>query len=132
MEMFKLVSRKIDISKIDDLLDIGTTNDSKLSSSNFFCRMFDKISKHKSISNQKINNGRFKKCLRKSITSNFSKKEINNLKSDLVISSAVIEHVGNFNNQTNKVRNMIKLSKKYIIIIILICYLSVQLFLKNF
>ena len=116
MEMFKLVSRKIDISKINDLLDIGTTNDSKLSSSNFFCRMFDKISNHKSISNQKINNSRFKRCLRKSITSNFSKKEINNLKSDLVISSAVIEHVGNFNNQTNKVRNMIKLSKKYIII----------------
>ena len=27
MEMFKLVSRKIDISKIDDLLDIGTTNE---------------------------------------------------------------------------------------------------------
>ena len=116
MEMFMLVSRKINISKINDLLDIGTTNDSKLSSSNFFCRMFDKISKHKSISDQKINNSRFIKCLRKSITSNFSKKEINNLKSDLVISSAVIEHVGNINNQTNKVRNMIKLSKKYIII----------------
>ena len=116
MEMFMLVSRKINISKINDLLDIGTTNDSKLSSSNFFCRMFDKISKHKSISDQKINNSRFIKCLRKSITSNFSKKEINNLKSDLVISSAVIEHVGNFNNQINKVRNMIKLSKKYIII----------------
>ena len=116
MEMFKLVSKKINISKISDLLDIGTTNDSKLSSSNFFCRMFDKITKHKSISNQKINNSRFERCLKKSITSSFSKKEINNLKSDLVISSAVIEHVGNFNNQTNKVRNMIKLSKKYIII----------------
>ena len=87
MEMFMLVSRKINISKINDLLDVVTTNDSKLSSSNFFCRMFDKISKHKSISDQKINNSRFIKCLRKSITSNFSKKEINNLKSDLVISS---------------------------------------------
>ena len=116
MEMFNLVCRKIDISKINDLLDIGTTNDAKLSSSNFFCRMFDKISKHKSISNQKITNSRFEKCLKKSITSNFSKKEINNLKSDLVISSAVIEHVGNFNNQTKKVRNMIQLSKKYVII----------------
>jgi len=116
MEMFKLVCKKINISKINDLLDIGTTNDSKLSSSNFFCRMFDKIPKHKSISNQKINNSRFERCLKKSITSNFSKKEINILKSDLVISSAVIEHVGNFKNQTNKVRNMIQLSKKYVII----------------
>jgi hypothetical protein len=78
--------------------------------------MFDKIPKHKSISNQKINNSRFERCLKKSITSNFSKKEINILKSDLVISSAVIEHVGNFKNQTNKVRNMIQLSKKYVII----------------
>jgi hypothetical protein len=116
MEMFKLVCKKINISKINDLLDIGTTNDSKLSSSNFFCRMFDKIPKHKSISNQKINNSRFERCLKKSITSDFSKKEINILKSDLVISSAVIEHVGNFKNQTNKVRNMIQLSKKYVII----------------
>jgi hypothetical protein len=116
MEMFKLVCKKINISKIKDLLDIGTTNDSKLSSSNFFCRMFDKIPKHKSISNQKINNSRFERCLKKSITSNFSKKAINILKSDLVISSAVIEHVGNFKNQTNKVRNMIQLSKKYVII----------------
>ena len=116
MEMFKLVCKKINISKINDLLDIGTTNDSKLSSSNFFCRMFDKIPKHKSISNQKINNSRFERCLKKSITSNFSKKEINILKSDLVVSSAVIEHVGNFKNQTNKVRNMIQLSKKYVII----------------
>jgi hypothetical protein len=116
MEMFKLVCKKINISKINDLLDIGTTNDSKLGSSNFFCKMFDKIPKHKSISNQKINNSRFERCLKKSITSNFSKKEINILKSDLVISSAVIEHVGNFKNQTNKVRNMIQLSKKYVII----------------
>jgi len=116
MEMFKLICKKINISKIKDLLDIGTTNDSKLSSSNFFCRMFDKIPKHKSISNQKINNSRFERCLKKSITSNFSKKAINILKSDLVISSAVIEHVGNFKNQTNKVRNMIQLSKKYVII----------------
>ena len=52
MEMFKVVSKKINTEKIKDLLDIGTTSDSKLSSSNFFCRMFDKISKHKYISNQ--------------------------------------------------------------------------------
>lgn len=116
MEMFKLVRKKINISKINDLLDVGTTNDSKLSSSNFFCRMFNRIPRHKSISDQKINNNRFTIRFKKSITSNFSKKEINNLKSDLVISSAVIEHVGNFKNQTNKVRNMINLSKKYIMI----------------
>jgi hypothetical protein len=115
-EMLDIINKKLRDIKIHDALDIGTTNDSKLSSSNFFCRMFDKIPKHKSISNQKINNSRFERCLKKSITSNFSKKAINILKSDLVISSAVIEHVGNFKNQTNKVRNMINLSKKYIMI----------------
>jgi len=96
MEMLKLIRKKINISKINDLLDIGTTNDDKLNSFNFFCKMFEDIPKHKSISNQKINNNRFKICIKKSITSAFTKKKIDNLKSDLVISSAVIEHVGNF------------------------------------
>jgi hypothetical protein len=116
LEMFNILKKKINIYKLNDLLDVGTTNDSDLKSSNMFCNMLEVIPIHKSVSNQAINNKRFKICKKKSITSNFNKKEIHQLKSDLVISSATIEHVGSLKNQIKKVNNMIKLSKKYILL----------------
>ena len=116
IEMIKLIKKKIKISSINDLLDIGTTEDVSAKSSNIFCKMLNIIPIHKSISNQKITNTRFKVRKKKSITSSFSQKEINLLKSDLVISSATIEHVGSFKNQVKKVKNMINLSKRYFII----------------
>ena len=116
IEMIDLIKNNIKISKIKDLLDIGTTKDSSAGSSNIFCKMLDKIKIHKSISNQKIKNKRFKYCLKKSITSKFSKEIINIFKSDLVVSSATIEHVGSLKNQITKVSNMISLSKEYVVI----------------
>jgi hypothetical protein len=116
LEMFNILKKNINIYKLKDLLDIGTTNDSDLKSSNIFCNMLKVIPIHKSISNQIIKNKRFKICKNKSITSNFAKKEVAQLKSDLVISSATIEHVGSLKNQIRKVNNMIKLSKQYIVI----------------
>ena len=116
IEMVDLIKKNIDISKIDDLLDIGTTEDFTAKSSNVFCKMLDSIKIHKSISNQKITNKRFALCLEKSITEAFDKRLIDDFKSDLVVSSATIEHVGNFENQVKKVKNMISLSKKYIVL----------------
>ena len=48
----------------------------------------------------------FSKILTKSITDNFTNEEIDNFKSDLVISNATIEHVGNFENQIKMVKNV--------------------------
>ena len=116
IEMIELIKKKINIDKINDLLDIGTTEDISAESSNIFCKKLDNILIHKSISNQKITNKRFEASLEKSITSGFTYEMIEKFKSDLVISSATIEHVGDFNNQVAKVKNMILLSKKYIVI----------------
>ena len=116
LEMFNILKKQINIYKLKELLDIGTTNDSDLKSSNIFCNMLEVVPIHKSISDQIIKNKRFKICTNKSISSNFTKKEISQLKSDLVISSATIEHVGSLKNQIKKVNNMIKLSRKYIVI----------------
>ena len=116
IEMIELIKKKINIDKINDLLDIGTTEDITAESSNIFCKMLDNILIHKSISNQKITNKRFEASLEKSITSEFTGEMIEKFKSDLVISSATIEHVGDFNNQVAKVKNMILLSKKYVVI----------------
>ena len=116
IEMINLIYKKIKVLNIRHLLDIGTTEDSSAKSSNIFCKMLNKIPIHKSISNQKITNKRFMKCLKKSITSNFSQKNIQDFKCDLVISSATIEHVGNFQNQVSKIKNMIFLSNQYVVI----------------
>ena len=130
IEMINLIRKKIRINKLRDLLDIGTTEDTSSKTSNIFCKMLNEIPIHKSISNQKITNSRFKVRLRKSITSKFSYNQIKKLKSELVISSATIEHVGSFYNQVLKVSNRIKLSKKYVIITTPNLYYPIELHTK--
>ena len=104
------------LNNINEVLDIGTTNDTENKSSNFIVKNLKNIKNFNSISDQLISSSFFKKKLQKSITENFSEYEIENLKSDLVISNATIEHVGNYDNQKAMINNMIKLSKKMIII----------------
>ena len=71
---------------------------------------------YKSISNQEINFEIFKKSLNKSITSDFSDTEIKQFSSDLIISSATIEHVGCLENQKKMIDNIIKLTNKIFVI----------------
>ena len=104
-----------DFQRIIDF-SIGTTNDTKNKSSNFIVKNLKNIKNFNSISDQLITSSFFKKNLQKSITENFSEYEIENFKSDLVISNATIEHVGNYDNQKTMFDNMIKLCKKMIII----------------
>ena len=99
----------------NNALDVGTTNDNS-ESSNFIIKNLKNIKFLKSISNQKINSSLFSKTLNKSITSDLTGEEIENFKSDLVISNATIEHVGNFENQIKMCENIIKLSKKNFVI----------------
>mgnify|MGYP001289472961 CR=1 FL=1 len=117
LEIVKIIQTQIDDFKIKDVLDIGTTNDDKNNSSNIIVKNLKRLKNFKSISNQKIKSSFFKKKLNKSITGNFSKKEFNELRSDLVISNATIEHVGSLRNQKKMISNMIKFSKKIFIII---------------
>ena len=111
-EMFKILKENIYNLKIKSMLDVGTTEDDSLKSSNFFIKKFNNIKTKKIISNQKIKKKKFKKILNKSITSSFSKNEIKIFKSDLVVSSATIEHVGNYKKQIKMIKNIILLTKK--------------------
>ena len=115
-EMLDIINNKFKNIKIHDVLDVGTTKNYDYPSSNFLIKNLKNISIFKSISDQNIDDKFFSKILTKSITSDFTNKEINNFKSDLVISSATIEHVGNFKNQIIMLKNMAKLSRKFLII----------------
>ena len=116
-EMIEVIKTFIDNKKISSVLDIGTTEDYAHQSSNFIISNIGSFDEFKSISDQKITSKFFSLKLCKSITETFLDKEVENFKSDLVISNATIEHVGNFNNQLMMCKNIVKLSKKYFIII---------------
>ena len=71
-EMFEIFKKKLSNNSINSFLDIGTTEESLLSSSNFFVKKFDPIKVKKSISNQNIKKKNFNYFLKKSITENFT------------------------------------------------------------
>lgn len=112
LEMFRLIKNCLNNIKIKQILDVGTTEEDSLESSNFFIKKFKYIKIKKSISDQNVNKIIFNNTLKKSITKNFSKSEIKKYSSDLVISSATIEHVGNYTNQVKMIKNIMLLTKK--------------------
>jgi len=116
LEMSKMINNYIKNFNVYDVLDIGTTNDELNPSSNTIIKNIKKFKEYKSISDQKIVSNFFSKKLKKSITSNFSKKEIDQFSSDVVISNATIEHVGGRNNQKKMIKNIINLTKKIFIV----------------
>ena len=114
VEILNLIKNELNLKLVKDCLDIGTTEDSSFESSNYIINNIP-VKKKKSLSNQNISSGDFDSTLVKSITENLGDKKLKSFRSDLVISSAVIEHVGSFDNQRKMIENMIKLSKKYIV-----------------
>jgi len=115
-EMLDIINKKLRDIKIHDALDIGTTNDQNYQSRNFLIKNLKNISEFKSVSDQYIDDNFFSTILTKSITDNFTNEEIDNFKSDLVISNATIEHVGNFENQIKMVKNVAKFTRKFFVI----------------
>ena len=116
LQILNIIRDIIKNVQIKDALDIGTTSDEENKSSNLIIKNLEGVEIFKSISNQKIKIGFFTKTKQKSITENFSEDEINEFKSDLVVSSAVIEHVGSQRNQEKMIENIFKLTKKIFII----------------
>ncbi len=116
-EMIDIINRYYEDGDLNDVLDIGTTNDMEYSHSNYLIKNLKNIKVFKSISDQKINSTFFIKSLNKSILEKFSYEEINQYSSDLVLSNATIEHVGGSTNQLQMISNIIKLTKKNFVLI---------------
>ena len=116
-EILSLLKEYLNKLDIFDILDVGTTEDTSNPSSNYLIKNLGEYKIYKSISDQKINSSFFSRTLKKSITENFTEKEIKEFQSDVVISNATIEHVGNFDNQIKMCSNIIKMAKKYFIIL---------------
>ena len=116
LEISNVINNTINDLQIHDALDIGTTSDDKNASSNIVIKNIKNIDKFKCISDQIVNSDFFHKSLNKSITEEFSENELYEFSSDLVVSNATIEHVGNTLNQKKMLENVIKLTKKIFVI----------------
>ena len=116
LEISNIINNIIKDLQIHDALDIGTTSDNKNASSNSVIKNIKNIDKFKCISDQIVNSDFFHKSLNKSITEEFSENELYDFSSDLVVSNATIEHVGNTLNQKKMLENIIKLTKKIFVI----------------
>jgi hypothetical protein len=116
-EMKSIIMEEIKNDNIFDSIDVGTTSDHSNFSSNYLIKNLSNISIFKSLSDQKIIDPFFSIKINKSITSEFSYYDIKNYNSDLVISNATIEHVGNFDQQVKMIQNIINLTKKKFFII---------------
>jgi len=116
-EMTNIMNKHYENENFYDALDIGTTEDNDYDHSNYLIKNLKKIKLFKSISDQKIDSHFFIKSLRKSITAEFTPEEIDQYRSDLVLSNATIEHVGNSKNQLQMISNIIKLTKKNFLLI---------------
>ena len=115
-EMMHIIDNYLKKYALSSALDIGTTNDLENESSNYLIKNIKNIKIFKSLSNQKIDPKFFQKSINKSITEDLTQDEIYSFGSDVVISNATIEHVGNLNSQLKMISNIIKLSKKFFII----------------
>ena len=116
IEMKKKIEENIDFENINSICDVGTTEDSSNKSSNFLIKSFANIKTKNSITDQLIKDDFFQNKIQASITSNLQPVEVDQLKSDMSLSSATIEHVGCRDNQKKMIENMLNLSKKYIVI----------------
>jgi hypothetical protein len=114
--MFEIIKKNINLNSINSVLDVGTTSDNSQKSSNFLIKQFKQVKIKKSISDQKIlNDALFDMTFERSITKNLN-DIFENLKSDLIVCSATIEHLGNFSAIKKGIDNIVNLSDKYFII----------------
>ena len=116
LEIISIIKEELKNKNLKDILDIGTTVDNS-ESSNIIIKSLKNFEIYKSISDQKIISNFFSKSLQKSITQELSSNEIDIFSSDVVISNATIEHVGSYNEQLKMIENIIKLTKKFFIIV---------------
>ena len=115
-EILSNIKKELINNDFKDILDIGTTADNS-ESSNLIIKNLKNYETYKSISNQKITSNLFSKKLKKSITEDFTSNQLEEFRSDVIISNATIEHVGNKKHQLKMLKNIIKLTKKIFIVI---------------
>lgn len=112
-KIFTFLAESINFNSLDKVLDVGTTSSQGLGQ-NFFENLFPDKSKITAFSNQDC---KFLEEKYPGLTfqqGDGRKLPFDDNKFDLVFSSAVLEHVGSFENQKKFISELVRVSKKYI------------------
>ena len=112
LEILQIIKEELKGIHCSDCLDIGTTHDVKNESSNFIVKNLKLTLNYKAFSNFSIKDNFFSSSTVGSISNDFEDENLNFLKSDIVLSSATIEHVGSNFNQKKMIQNVASLTNK--------------------
>jgi len=116
LEIYKILSLYIEVEKLDSIIDVGVTTDKTQISSNFFENLYPYSERITAFSNQDASwmENEYKGLKFKQGTALEMPFEDNSF--EMVFSSAVIEHVGSYENQSKFIGECHRISKKYIFI----------------
>jgi hypothetical protein len=112
--MFQKLSSLLNFENLQQVLDVGATADKSHPESNFFEQFFPAKNKITALSNQDAKFLETEYPGLKFIQGNGLDMPFESGSFDLVFSSAVIEHVGSFENQCKFFSECLRVSKKYV------------------
>jgi len=113
-EMFSLLQKLADFESLQQVLDVGVTADKLHSESNFFEKFYPYKEHIIALSNQEANFLETEYPELKFVQGNGLNMPFGDNSFDLVFSSAVLEHVGSFENQCKFLSECLRVSKKYV------------------
>jgi len=116
LKIYRALSEIIDLENLDSIIDVGVTANKTLALSNFFEKLYPMPEKITALSNEDASwmEDEYKGLKFKQGTALDMPFEDNAF--ELVFSSAVIEHVGSYQNQSRFIRECFRVSKKYVFI----------------
>jgi len=116
VKIYKILSKSIDLEKLDSIIDVGVTADKSQISSNFFENLFPMPEKITAFSDQDASWMEKEYKGLKFVQGTALDMPFENNAFDLVFSSAVIEHVGSNINQSKFICECYRVAKKYVFI----------------
>jgi len=116
VKIYKILSENIELEKLDLIIDVGVTADKTQISSNFFENLFPMSEKITAFSNQdaKWMENEYKGL--RFVQGTALEMPFDNNTFELVFSSAVIEHVGSYLNQSKFISECFRIAKKFVFI----------------
>lgn len=116
MKIYNALRDNIPLETLHSIVDVGATADSKKDSSNFFEKTYPNPERITALSNQDASWMEEKWPGLKFVQGDALSMPFESGSFDLAFSSAVIEHVGNRENQAAFIRECVRVSKKYVFI----------------
>jgi len=113
-EMFRILQKLVNFENLQQVLDVGATADKLHPESNFFEQFYPYKERITALSNQDAKFLETQYPGLKFVQGDALNMSFEDNSFDLVFSSAVLEHVGSFENQCKFLSECLRVSKKYV------------------